>query len=155
MGRPTALTPTVESRILQAIQAGATYEIAAKFAGITPRSFYGWINRGKQAEERQDFEDIYFQFFQKVNMANAQGAVTNLALVQKQAAEDWRAAAWILTYRHGYNKEQQSSPVININVESANANLLIQQLEENRKKLQQLMPRPQFQHFKEDEEDDS
>jgi len=155
MSRPTLLTPKVESKILQAIQAGATYEIAAKFAGITARSFYGWINRGKQAEERQDFEDIYFQFFQKVNMANAQGAITNLALVQKAASQDWKAAAWILTNRHGYNKEQQSSPVININVESANANLLIQQIEENQKKLEDLMPRPSFKHFQEDQDNDS
>ena len=41
-GRPTALTPEVHDRIMQALRLGATYELAAAYGGVSYETFRKW-----------------------------------------------------------------------------------------------------------------
>lgn len=96
-GRPTKLTPESQKRICDALRIGSTYELAAQYGGVDYRTFLNWMQRGETASS-----GIYFQFFQEVKKAEADGAMKWLALIDKAAVEDgqWQAAAWKLERRY-------------------------------------------------------
>lgn len=56
MGRPSKLTPDVQERIVNALNAGNYLEVAAGYAGISPSTLHNWIARGKAARARMDAE---------------------------------------------------------------------------------------------------
>ena len=69
MARPAKLTPEVQARIVEAVQAGNYVETAAQYANIGLSTFYRW-------------------------MAEGEGDVT---LIQRAANDgSWQAASWFL-----------------------------------------------------------
>lgn len=51
LGRPTKLTATVQNKIVKALRMGNYAEVAAAYAGVSERTFYGWLERGERAKE--------------------------------------------------------------------------------------------------------
>jgi hypothetical protein len=51
-GRPRKIKPKVQADVVQAIQTGATYEIASAYAGISYGSFNRWMQLGRAEAER-------------------------------------------------------------------------------------------------------
>jgi len=97
MSRRTKLTPEIQNKIIQAIQTGATYELCAQFAGISPATFYNWMRQGRERKDKAKIE-----FLESIKRAESRGAIANLGLIQKAATDgDWKASAWILERRHG------------------------------------------------------
>lgn len=92
-GRPTKLTPDVQDRIIQALQAGNYQDVACRFAGIAPATFYRWMEQG----EDPDADPIYGEFREAVERAKSVAEVRSVAIIQ-QAAQNgtWQAAAWYL-----------------------------------------------------------
>lgn len=88
MGRRTKYTAEVAKKITDAIRVGATYELAAKYAGV----HYDTFNEWRKAKS---------EFSEAINMAEGQGALGWLAKIE-QAANDgtWQAAAWKLERRY-------------------------------------------------------
>ena len=93
MVRPTKYTPDVAERILQAIELGATYELACRYGGISDETFTRWRKR-------------YVGFAENVKKAEGKGAVKWLARIEAGAADHWQAAAWKLErrYPHDYGR---------------------------------------------------
>lgn len=80
------------TKILDALRDGATYKIACKKAGVSPRSLRRW---------KAKYDDLR----ERVQRAEAEGAGELLDVVQGAAdSGDWRAAKWLLARRHGYDK---------------------------------------------------
>jgi hypothetical protein len=111
MARRTKYTPATLAKIIQSIELGATYEIAAGYAGITPSTFYDW--KANKAE-----------FSEAINEAEGKAATKWLAKIEQDPS--WQSSAWKLErrYPHQYGKtvqEQQHTGkdgaplVININ----------------------------------------
>jgi hypothetical protein len=95
MARPTKLTHDVQQTLAFALGEGATVEHACEFAGIAPRTFYNWMERGEHGEEE------FVQFVQIATRARGRGVVTDLSTISKAVqAGDWRAAAWRLQHRY-------------------------------------------------------
>lgn len=93
MGRHTKLTPEMQDRIVQAIQAGNYIEVAAQYAGISKGTLYRWL----QNAEDPSADDIYRDFRDAVESARSAAEVRNVALIQKAANDGtWQAAAWYL-----------------------------------------------------------
>ena len=117
MARSTKLTKEIQDRIIQAIQTGATYEICAQYAGIGASTLYLWMKQGREQKSKATIE-----FLENIKRAESRGAIANLGLIQKAAQDgDWKASAWILERRHGYNRngvlvkpEEDSKPTIQI-----------------------------------------
>ena len=81
-------------RILDALEDGATYKIAANVAGVHPSTFRRW---------RAKYDDLR----RAVDRAEAEAASEALAVVRYAASEgDWRAASWLLEKRMGYHKQR-------------------------------------------------
>jgi hypothetical protein len=80
--------------ILEALRDGATYEDAARSAGISPRTFRRWRRRYGDLETR-------------VQRAEAEAATAALDVIGEAAESgDWRAASWLLEQRHGYGDDK-------------------------------------------------
>lgn len=90
-GRPSALTPDVESRILNAVRCGVPKKGACAAAGIAEDTLYGWLER---ARTRPGSE--YADFAVRLEKARHEGIAARAAIVMKAAQKDWRAAAWML-----------------------------------------------------------
>lgn len=96
MARKSKYTPEVQQRITQAIELGATYELAAAYGGIHYDTFRTWMN-SKSA------------FSEAVKAAEGKAAVKWLAKIEAAANDNWQAAAWKLErrYPHEYGKTVQ------------------------------------------------
>lgn len=103
-GRSTLLTDDIQDAIVQAIRAGSYLDDAAAYAGISYRTIFRWIERGKHAEAEQeagnditDDEYRYCQFWQAVEKARADAVIRNIGIIQSAAQNgSWQASAWYL-----------------------------------------------------------
>lgn len=86
-GRPTKYTPDRVKRIIQAIDQGATHELACAYAGISVDTMANWRVR-------------YSEFSDQLREAEGRAAVKWLAKIEQAANVDWKAAAWKLERRH-------------------------------------------------------
>lgn len=88
MGRPTKYTTETVKQIIDAIRVGATYELAAAYAGISYETLNEWRKK-------------YPKFSEDIKQAEGQGAIGWLAKIEKAANEGtWQAAAWKLERRY-------------------------------------------------------
>ena len=105
-GRPTKLTSELQSRIVQAIQAGNYIETAAAYAGISKNTLFDWLRRGAREKERvagkprarvRKEEAPYVEFSDSVEKALAEAEVRDVVNVMKAAdGGQWQASAWRL-----------------------------------------------------------
>jgi transposase len=88
MARKSKYTPEVVKKITDAIRLGATYELAASYAGIAQSTFFEWMNTKPE-------------FAEQVKEAEGAGAMQWLAKIEKAASDgNWQAAAWKLERRY-------------------------------------------------------
>ena len=112
MPRPTMLTPDTQTRIVEALSAGNYFDAACAYAGVTDRTGYNWMERGRDELERREGsnvksgtkqwekEDPFVQFFHAVTHAGAQVEVQIVAQIRVQGGDDWRALAWFMEHRY-------------------------------------------------------
>ena len=94
MARPTKLTPEVHEAIVDGINAGLTYRLSCARAGVTPATFYKWLEKGEGAQS-----GALMEFFDAVERAKSDSALRLVSQITLQAPTDWRAAAFILERR--------------------------------------------------------
>ena len=130
MARRTKLTPDMQARIINALEAGNYFDASCEFAGITERTGHNWMKRGREELERRESprvkegteqwetEEIYVQFFQAVSRASSQVEVLTIAeikragsgvsarydddgnLIRAEIQGDWRALTWFMEHRY-------------------------------------------------------
>lgn len=113
MGRPTKYRREIVDAIIAAIEAGATYDLAAAAAGISTDTLGRW------RKEKPLFAEL-------MREAEGKGAVKLLRVIDTAAVDDWRAAAWKLERRYPREygrtvQEQEHSGDVKIVVEYVEA----------------------------------
>jgi hypothetical protein len=96
MGRkPIPIEPYID-KLEQAILIGATYELAAMYAGISDKTFERWRRQAETARPGTPLALLR----ERLKQAEGRAAITWLAKIEKAASDgDWRAAAWKLEKR--------------------------------------------------------
>tara|TARA_Y100000310_G_scaffold216327_1_gene217368 strand:+ start:261 stop:632 length:372 start_codon:yes stop_codon:yes gene_type:complete len=94
MGRPSKLTPEVQENIARAITAGNYQDVAAQYAGISPATFYLWMQKA------EDGKHPFLEFSEAIKKAHADYEVRNVAIIGSAAQKTWQAAAWLLERRN-------------------------------------------------------
>ena len=119
--RPVKLTPVVQKAIVNGIEMGLTYELAADYAGIGKRTLYRWMQLGRKEFDNIDQENDqivlgrYGAFWHAVKLARAKCAAACITRIHKAAHDgSWQAAAWILERR--FEGFQREIPEIDINI---------------------------------------
>ena len=88
MARRTKYTPEVVQRLTDALQLGATYELACNYAGISYETFNEW------RKAKVEFSDA-------VQKAEGVAVIGWLAKIENAANDgEWTAAAWKLERRY-------------------------------------------------------
>ena len=100
-GRPSKFTKARRERIVKAIAAGCTYEMAADYAGISRTTLWGWLRKGEDSKNKS-----YCTFLNDVKSAEVEGAMVHLGTITAASSKDWKASAWMLERRHGYSKDR-------------------------------------------------
>ena len=67
-------------------------DVAARFAGISPRTLHRWLRLGRK-------KGPYRAFRRAVYRALAQAEIRDVLVINKAGPKDWRAAAWKLERR--------------------------------------------------------
>lgn len=99
-GKATKRTPEAREKLLQAIKLGATYELAAGYAGMSYTTLREWARDEPELVE-------------EMKTAEGDGAALALARIDKAAKDGvWTAAAWKLErrYPHSYGKLAAGAP---------------------------------------------
>ena len=86
MARPTKYAPAVVKKIVEALLAGNTREIAARYGGVASATFYTWL-------------DQYPEFLENVLDAETRAVCRNVAIISRAAQRDPKWAAWWLERR--------------------------------------------------------
>ncbi len=90
----TKLTRDLAQAIVAAIRAGNYAKTAASAAGISERTFYNWIERG-----RSEASGPYHQFVQSLEEASAASEAAAVATVRAAGLRNWKAAMVFLERR--------------------------------------------------------
>jgi len=98
-GRPTKLTPEVQDKISEALRLGSYAEIAARYAGIHPATFYDWMKRGAD-DLATGRGTIYSEFHETVKEAEALCEVRACGIISKAMGDSWQAAMTYLERKH-------------------------------------------------------
>lgn len=99
-GRPSKFTKQRKERILEAIRAGCTYEVASDYAGITRSTLWAWIKKGELGKDKN-----YQTFLNEIKKAESEGCISLLGTIKQASLKDWKAGAWILERRYGYSRD--------------------------------------------------
>lgn len=94
MPRPTDLTPTLQRKIVCMVRDGVSPEVAARAAGVTGRTYYLWMARGREEED-----GLYFQFLQDVEKAVAECEARAIHVITKAFPTNWQAAMTLMERR--------------------------------------------------------
>lgn len=93
-GRPSKLTPEVQTKIVKVLADGGHYVTAATVAGVEYTTFRNWMLRGAQAHSGQ-----YFDFLNAVKAAEAQAEAEAVAAWKSAIPDSWQAARDFLARR--------------------------------------------------------
>lgn len=93
-GRPEKLTPALQAEICKLLAGGISPEAVADYVGISRRTYFRWLSRGKSSKRGP-----YFQFLVAVRQAIARAEAADVLLIGKAAQKDWHAAAFRLARR--------------------------------------------------------
>jgi hypothetical protein len=106
------------AKLEQAIGIGATYDLAALYAGISPRTFARWRSQAAQAKDGTPLAELRDRLAQ----AEGRAAIGWLAVIERAASSgDWRAAAYKLQARYPdqYGPKVQATLAVNIQAMAA------------------------------------
>lgn len=106
--RRTKLEPDVQEKVVEAVKQGATFELAALYAGISYSTFNNWMKRGRSESERlekprakpKEKEHVFLQFLEAVKTAEGAAAFGWLKKIEDASKDQWQAAAWKLERRY-------------------------------------------------------
>lgn len=103
MGRKCTLTKDIQDKIVEILEAGNYQKTAYESLGISERTYFNWLKRGEEAQERYDAGDKpnktqekFLQFYQSIKKAEQAAIQRNLQIIQDAAKKNWQAAAWYL-----------------------------------------------------------
>ena len=116
-GRPTLLDEGKGEVLLAAIRAGNRLPVAARYAGISPKTFNEWMRRGRGVDGRSPVEP-YVGLVRAVEQAQAEAEVYALAMIRKAMPRDWRAAAWYLENVSEHWRRRKQAPVAEVTTAS-------------------------------------
>ena len=112
-GRPTSLTPQVQTSICERLSEGATYEGAAVLSGVSYPAFKSWMSRGSDGEE--PFATFRAAVTQAREFAKQEAIKNVRGGVLQSGMRDWKAESWWLERMYPEDFAPQAS--VNVKVE--------------------------------------
>jgi len=80
-------------QLLAAIRAGSHPSVACEAVGIGKRTLARWMSRGLTGKKG---DEQFAELRAKIERARGEAEARSVAQIARAAADDWRAAAWLL-----------------------------------------------------------
>ncbi len=90
------LTEHIQQKICEALRIGASYELAARYAGIQMKYFWRWKEDGEndQTVFNEDYRQKCMAFCQDIKKARADYEVACLTRMEKLGAKHFKPLHW-------------------------------------------------------------
>jgi hypothetical protein len=98
-GRPTLLEPGRREVLLEGIRSGQRVHVAARMAGLSPKTLDEWLRRGRGQDSRPA-TTLYSQLVDEVETARAHAEARAVELLHKAARRNPRYLIWVLENLH-------------------------------------------------------
>lgn len=136
VGRPLKLTPKIIETICNALEIGASYDIAARHAQVSYVTFNNWRNSARlileTVEKRleagedgdsviqslNDEQQLYLEFLYAIEEAVAKLGIESLRTIYTASTQDASWAAWLLQRRFPTEYGNRASDQIGVSVSS-------------------------------------
>ena len=112
-GRPPLLDEGKREVLLKAIRAGNRPSVAARYAGVSPKSMAEWMRRGRGVDVRSKVEP-YIGFVRAVEHAEAVAEVEAVASIWKAMPRNPKYAIWWLERMHPEWRRRKLAPVAEV-----------------------------------------
>lgn len=111
------LTEAITERLVAATSKGLVRKVAARCAGISPRTLYKWLALGRKGVQP------YAQLEQRLKEAQSNGEQELVDIIKMHAVDSWQAGAWLLERRYPerYALKQKISHEVQFTPEQARA----------------------------------
>jgi len=122
MARMSKLTPARQARILLAIEKGCTHVVAARAGGISPRTLYLWLQKGRAARsgKMKAFVEAFEAMEAEVEERLCQIVMTGALNAIKRDKDgnvisvDSSDARWLLQNRYGLGRARHETQRLKI-----------------------------------------
>lgn len=104
-------TPDRGQRIIGAISAGVTHEVAAQAVGINQVTLVRWIKRSKRADASPEMR----KFGEELKAAEASAELRWITRINEASKNYWQAAAWLLERKYPEKWGKRENFVTNVN----------------------------------------
>lgn len=99
-GRLPTLTPAKQEAICTGLARGEPRDVACLCAGVPTRTFYLWLEKGRDADPIEDADSPYVQLLRAVEEAEARAVSFYVGVIHKAGTKgDVKAAAFYLERR--------------------------------------------------------
>ncbi len=90
------LTESIQKKISQALRIGASYELAARYAGIGMKWFWRWKNEGENSHvvDNDHYRQKCRAFSQEIKEARAEYEVACLTRMEKLGTKHFKPLHW-------------------------------------------------------------
>ena len=92
MGRRTILDAKLTKRICDLLAAGNSIKTTMELVAVDESVYFDWINKGEEGQKP------YADFAKRTSRARGKAKQRLVKTIVKQAPNDWKAAAWILSH---------------------------------------------------------
>jgi hypothetical protein len=99
VGAPSKLDHATINTLVEALELGLTWEVAAATIGVHKSTLHGWRDKGA-ADLEAGKPTLYADLVDRLTRAVAVAELELVRTVKAHGPVDWRAAAWILERRH-------------------------------------------------------
>ena len=100
MPRKTLLDEERFKKIVNLVKAGNFANVAAAAAGISERTYYKWLERGREEADLEvpegEEESIFVRFVQAIKEAESLAEARTVMKIQTATEDHWQAAGWYL-----------------------------------------------------------
>lgn len=95
VGRPSKLTEEAQAKVCEALKGGNFRIVAARFAGVSPRTLRDWMAEGKKNPDSPEGD-----FRRAVIEAEGEAETKMVKLIMVAAESDPKHGEWWLSHRH-------------------------------------------------------
>lgn len=103
-GRPYKLNVTLIENLAKALEGGVSRKGAALACGVSVRTFFDWVARGREVDEHgnRTGDPLHIQLVEAIEAAEGRGEKVLVDVVREAATKhlDWHAATWLLCRRY-------------------------------------------------------
>jgi hypothetical protein len=126
-GRPDKLTEERHEHMMNLFRNGASNSVAADMSGISEKTIYTWLEKGK-ADEKEGNDTKFARFLHDFKKHKGSYDFKNIDIISEAAETQWQAAAWMLERRRPKEFGRNISTIKDVKFQHENRDDFITQL---------------------------